>query len=84
MSTYSISLSAAAVLAFATLGTATVRAAEPVAVYGAKTVGAMTLETLGRATNGAQVQRQGGFASAGAAQWIRIPVVQVSAAAQTF
>ncbi|GJD97214.1 hypothetical protein [Methylobacterium iners] len=89
MSTRLISLSTAAALAFAALGTASVRADEPAVVYaakivGAKTIGAMTLETLGRATNGAQVQRQGGFAVAGAVQWIRTPVVQVTASAQAF
>ncbi len=86
MSTRLISISTAAALAFAALGTASVRADEPAAAYeakivGAKTVGAMTLETLGRATNGAQVQRQGGFAVAGAVQWIRTPTVTVGATA---
>ena len=84
MSKHLILLSTAAGLAFAALGTASARAAEPVAVHGAKTVGAMTLVTLGRATNGAQVHRQGGFATAGAVQWIAPPTVQVSVAAHAF
>lgn len=84
MSKRLISLSAAAALAFAPLGIASVQAGEPAADYGAKTVGAMTLVTLGRATNGAQVHRQGGFATAGAVQWIKTPAVQLGAAAPAF
>lgn len=84
MSRHLISLSTAAGLAFATLGMASAGAAEPVAVHGAKTIGAMTLVTLGRATNGAQVHRQGGFATAGAVQWIRTPAVQLSATAYAY
>lgn len=53
-------------------------AEEPGAVYGAKTVGAMTFETRGIATNATQVGRQGGFATAGAAQWTAIPADQIT------
>ena len=63
---------AAAVLAFAPLAVPAL-AETPGAVFGAKTVGAMTLETYGIATTAYDVGRQGGFAAAGAAQWIRTP-----------
>lgn len=84
MSNRLFSLSAATVIALATLGAVSAIAAEPVAVHGAKTVGAMTLETLGRATNGAQIARQGGFALPGAVQWIRPPAVALSANMHAF
>ncbi len=77
-------LSAATAIVLATSGTVFAIAAEPVTVYGAKTVGAMTLETLGRATNGTQIARQGGFAIPGAVQWIRTPAVTASASLHAF
>ena len=84
MSNRLFSLTTAAAIALATLGTASAIAAEPVAVHGAKTVGAMTLETLGRATNGTQIVRQGGFAIPGAVQWITAPAEQASTTAHAF
>ena len=84
MSNRLLSLSAATAIVLGTLGTVSAIAAEPGAVYGAKTVGAMTLETLGRATNGTQIARQGGFAIPGAVQWIQTPAVAVSANVHAF
>ncbi|KQP61623.1 hypothetical protein ASG40_02845 [Methylobacterium sp. Leaf399] len=96
MSNRQVSLFTAAAIALTTFASAAV-AAEPTVgekTTGAKTTGAMTLATLGRATNGTQVARQGGFASAGAVQWIQAPIAEsaivktpiakVSAAAQAF
>ncbi|MGU3539535.1 hypothetical protein [Methylobacterium sp. A54F] len=59
-------------------------AAEPAAVYGAKTVGAMALESAGRPTNGTMVRRQGGFATAGAVRWIKTPAATMEASASAF
>ena len=67
---------AAAALTLTLLAPVSASAAEPAAVHGVKTVGALTLETQGLATNDVLVHRQGGFAVPGAVQWIRIPVDQ--------
>jgi hypothetical protein len=76
--------SVAVLLALATLGAAPALAAEPAAVYGAKTVGAMALESSGRPTNGTMVRRQGGFVTAGAVRWIKTPVATMEASASAF
>lgn len=77
MSNRITTLSAAAALALVTFATSAM-AEEAGTAYGAKTVGAMTLESYRVATNATQVGRQGGFATAGAAQWIRTPVEQTT------
>ena len=84
MSNRLFSLSAATAIVLASLGTGSAIAAEPGAVYGAKAIGAMTLESLGRATNGMQIARQGGFALPGAVQWIRTPTVAASVSVRAF
>lgn len=61
------SLSTAALLAVATLSPAL--ADEAGSVYGAKTVGALTLETRGLATNSDAVAQQGGAATASTVRW---------------
>ncbi len=66
----------AAALTLTLLAPVSARAAELTAVHGVKTVGALTLETQGLATNDVLVHRQGGFAVPGAVQWIRTPVDQ--------
>ncbi|GLS42984.1 hypothetical protein [Methylobacterium brachythecii] len=48
-------------------------------IVGAKTVGAMTFETRGVATNAMQVGRQGGFATAGTVRWTATPAEQTAA-----
>ncbi len=72
MSKTLLSLTTAA-LAFTALGTLSARAAETGAVHGAKTVGALALETQGLATSDLSVHRQGGFALPGSVQWIDTP-----------
>lgn len=71
-------ISTAAAVALAALS-APALAQEAGTVYGAKTVGAMTFETRGRATNPAQVFRQGGFSVALGTEWIPTPVEQTGA-----
>lgn len=44
-------------------------AGEPASVDNTKTVGALTLETQGLATDTGSVHRQGGYALPGAVQW---------------
>ncbi len=44
-------------------------AGEPASIDNTKTVGALTLETQGLATNIGSVHRQGGYALPGAVQW---------------
>lgn len=70
-------ISAAAAIALAAFVTPAL-ADEAGAVHGAKTVGAMSFETRGVATNAAQVVRQGGFSVAGATQWIATPAEQTA------
>ena len=50
-------------------------AAEPGVGYGGS-VGALTLETRGLATNANEVRTQGGFATAGAVHWTQVPEAQ--------
>lgn len=71
MSKTIVSLTAA--LALASLGTVPARAAETGTVHGVKTVGALTFETQGLATDTYLVQRQGGFAVPSSVQWIKTP-----------
>ena len=52
-----------------TLLTTAAFAGEPVSIDNTKTVGALTLETRGLATNIGSVHRQGGYALPGAVQW---------------
>lgn len=59
---------AAAALAL-TLTATTAIAGEPATIDNTKTVGALTLETQGLATNVGSVHRQGGYALPGAVQW---------------
>ncbi len=59
---------AAAGLALTLLATAAF-AGEPAAIDNTKTVGALTLETQGLATDTGSVHRQGGYALPGAVQW---------------
>lgn len=80
MSNRLVSLSAAAALALGALGTVAV-ADESGVAYNAKTVGALTFETQGLATNSAEVRRQGGFATAGAVQWTKAFAEQANAGA---
>ena len=54
------------------LSASTSFAAEPGAAYGGS-VGALTLETRGVATNADEVRRQGGFATAAAVRWTQVP-----------
>jgi hypothetical protein len=49
--------------------TANAFAGEPGSIDNAKTVGALTLETRGLATNIGSVHQQGGYALPGAVQW---------------
>ncbi|MFG5117313.1 hypothetical protein [Methylorubrum sp. POS3] len=64
---------AAAGLALTVLTTTAVLAQEPVTVNGTKTVGALTFETQGLATDTSSVHRQGGYALPGAVQWLKVP-----------
>lgn len=63
----------AAGAALTLLTTASAVAAEPAAIHGAKTVGALALETYGLATDNRSVSRQRGYALPGAVQWIATP-----------
>ncbi|EHP95000.1 hypothetical protein [Methylorubrum extorquens] len=63
---------AAAALAL-TLTATTAFAGEPASIDNTKTVGALTLETQGLATNIGSVHRQGGYALPGAVQWLKVP-----------
>lgn len=65
-----------AALTLALLAPISATAAELAAVHGVKTVGALTLETRGLATDDTLVHRQGGFALPGAVQWIKTPADQ--------
>jgi hypothetical protein len=56
-----------------TLLTTAVFAGEPVGINHSKTVGALTLETQGLATDTGSVHRQGGYALPGAVQWLKVP-----------
>lgn len=61
----SLSASAALILAAVVISAR----AEPVAIHGVKTVGALTLESRGLAVGPRDVLRQGGLATAGAVRW---------------
>lgn len=50
-------------------------AGEPIGIDNTKTVGALTLETRGLATNIGSVHRQGGYALPGAVQW-KVPATE--------
>lgn len=65
------SLSTAALIAVAAASSAF--ADEAGSYYGAKTVGALVLETRGLATDQAAVARQGGAATAGTVRWVSTP-----------
>ncbi|QIJ76071.1 hypothetical protein GU700_16565 [Methylobacterium sp. NI91] len=52
-----------------TLAATAAFAGEPGSIDNPKTVGALTLETRGLATNIGSVHRQGGYALPGAVQW---------------
>ncbi len=54
------------------LTASTAIAAEPGVGYGGS-VGALTLETRGVATNADEVRTQGGFVTAGAVHWTQVP-----------
>ncbi len=80
MSRTSASIVAAA-LALAALTPSFASADESGAVHGVKTVGAMTYETLGRATSSADIVRQGGFAMPAAVDWTKAAAEQGKTAA---
>ena len=71
MSKLIVSRAAAAVAL--TLLTTAAFAGEPGTVDNTKTVGALTLETQGLATDTGAVHRQGGYALPGAVQWLKVP-----------
>lgn len=73
-----------AAISLVALATSSAVAAEPVAVHGAKTTGAMVLETQGRATDETLARRQGGFAVPGAVHWTKTPAPEVTANASAF
>ena len=60
-----ISLSTAAALTLAALGTSAIAGT----VNDTKTIGAMSIESRGVATTPAEIRRQGGFTTAATAQW---------------
>lgn len=84
MSNRIMSLSAAAALGLAAAVTvSSANAAEPGVVYG-KSVGALAVETRGLPTSPAEVRQQGGFATAGAADWTTAPAAEQAGAAAVF